>query len=220
MAEKTFVAQPSLSLFRANKSKNGHASRFQLSRKPDGKVQLFLEIAKQVGELDANGNANYAWANGKNSAKGSSVTIKLGNADVGEMLAVLRGNKKAAGPEGGKFSGLFHKNANGSSTLKFNLMESDGKASGYSMAATSKKEASELVNCSHSVSFGEAETLRVFLERCLVEMNRWFLTDDMVSSAPVRKEQPVKKEPEPTASEDYTDPYDTVSDGEGESIPF
>lgn len=221
MATKTFVQKPSLSLFRANKSLNGHASRFELSKNRDGKVNLFLEVAKQVGELDANGNANYAWSNSKNADKGTSVTIKLGNADIGELLSVLRGFKRAAGPEGGKFSGLFHKNSTGSSTLTFAVMESDGKPTGYSLGATSKKEAGDLVKCNHTVSFGEAETLRVFLERSLIEMNRWFLCDE-ISTPPVKVEEKKRvatnKAPDTTSEDNYSDPYDTVSDGE--DVPF
>lgn len=219
MAEKSFVQFPSLSIFRANKSKNGHASRFQLSRKfVDGKlkVTLFLETAKQVGELDANGNANYAWGNSPNKDKGQSVTIKLGNADVGELLAVLRGVKKMTGSDSGNFKGtLFHKNTNGSSTVGLGLMEQDGKVTGYSLSVT-KKTDKDNIRCSHSVSFGEAELLRVFLERSLVEMNQWFLPDILPFESKAKPEkQQQAQEPQ---HDEYQDPYDTVTSDQ--DLPF
>ncbi len=216
MATKTFTPQPTLSIFRATKTKNGYASRFQLSRKADGKTSLFLEVAEQIDQDDANGNANYAWRGGKNSEKGVSVTLKLGNADIGELLAVLRGVKNIAGTETGKYQGIFHSNATGNSTLNFKVYEKDGKVTSYLLDATNKKN-DKVTKCNHTVSFGEAELLRVFLERSLVEMNKWYLEEVTV---PVSKEKtqaaPVATSADSNEAE-FSDPYDTLP---GEDIPF
>lgn len=169
-----------LSIFRANKSKNGAASRFQLSKKPDGKVQCFLEMAKQVGELDANGNANFSWRGGKNATQNGSVTVKLGLADIGDMLAVISGRKNQVGQEGK--NGLFHSNDKGSTTLDFKIYVKDGEPQCFALNSTSKVGTGEPTKVNHLMSWGEGEALRVFLQSALIHMNNWDLSQAFVKN--------------------------------------
>lgn len=182
---------PSFNMYRANKNGNGAASRLQLSKKTNARgydeVLLFLEVAKQNGAND-NGDAMFAWQGGKNSMDGGSVTIKLGTVDVGEILTVISGRKPCVGDPNGKFKGLFHQNAKGNSSLDFRVYAKDGQDVCYALSASKKVGDSEAVKVNHLVSFGEAETLRVFLNTALVQMNGWELDNQRISSPP--KEDP------------------------------
>lgn len=172
MAEQTkeFVNLPSFSVHRANKDKNGAASRFQLAKR-DNKYMLFLDVAKQNGELDQNGNATFAWRRWDKDNKqweneDKAVVVKLGQADIGEMLAVISGRKDAVAS--GK--GLYHENEKGNSSIDFKTYGKANEApTTFLLTVTSKKQdAKEALRISHSLSFGEAEVLRVFLQQALL----------------------------------------------------
>ena len=115
---------------------------------------------------DEKGQAAFAWRE-KDDKK--SVTLKLGETDIGELLAVLNNEKPEAGQTGGKFPGIYHQNQNGSTTFSFKKAE--GK--GYYIRLAKKPNGGELTEVKHTLSFGEAQILKVLLERAVIERYQW-----------------------------------------------
>src|SRR5688572_11312265 len=100
-------------VYRAKNGGGGTASQWQLSRKEkkganDDKVyyyEAFLTVAKQTAD-DKNGNATFAWQGDKNE----KAIVKLGEADLGELISVLERRKNSVGMKGS----LFHQSPDGS----------------------------------------------------------------------------------------------------------
>ncbi len=164
MAIKTTRKQD-FRIYKPNKTGNGAASAFQVRVDLDEetqrrKIMLFLMMAPQTGK-DDNGNSAFGW---KDNEK--TVTVKLGMPDIGDMLAVLNGRKTEVGT--GK--GLFHKNANGSTSLSFALTPG-----GYSLR-TNKKIGDKVGEAvSHSLTHSEGEVLKVLLEEVVKITYNWIL---------------------------------------------
>jgi hypothetical protein len=112
-------------------------------------VCLFLVMARQIPS--DNENAAFAWSDENNVVK-----LKLGDPDVGELLAVLRGLKSEVGT--GK--GLYHQNSKGNSSLNFSYNQ---EKNSFFLAGSSKR-GDNLVKISHMVTVGEAMILQVLLE--------------------------------------------------------
>ena len=174
---KVYENQPSFAVYRANKDKNGAACRFTLAPAKENRgPSLFLDMAKQTGE-DENQNASFGWRRWNKESRAwdntdKCVSVKLGTADIGELLAVISGRKDAAGSNG---KSIFHTNDKGTSTIDFKLYGKQNEPPTTFMLSTSAKlnEGKEAVRISHSLSFAEGEALRVFLERALVAVNNW-----------------------------------------------
>lgn len=166
--------------YKPNLKGTGAASKLQLRLKPkevttrEGrtvtvkKVMLFWESAPQSGK-DREGNATFAWED-----EGKKVAMKLGDADIAELLAVLSGKKDFAGPapkEGSKFPpGMFHKSTRGNSTLSFSRNENGD----YKVRLSAKKDGnSNLIAVSHSLTIGEGEILETMLRAFLVKRFGW-----------------------------------------------
>lgn len=161
---------PRFSMYRAQRDGKGAASQWQINDKG-----LFIDIANQTGTTPE-GNGVFGWR-GKDGE--SSITMKLGLPDIGELLAVLNGIKDGCGQEkmeGGKVSygNLFHKNANGSTTLAFAPWIKDGRLNGYNLRVTSKVGSGSATSISHSVSVSDAQCLRVLLERSVCMLSNWY----------------------------------------------
>jgi hypothetical protein len=163
-----------LRVYKPNRAGNGAALKIQYrNKKKQGKEfvepMLFLEIAKQLG-VDSNDNAKFDWAGNAETHTGFSVTMKLGCVDVGEILCVLLGQKTQVGPppKGSQraSSGLFHKNKNGSTVLKFASLTDN---TGYAMQLSTSKEHSFRL----MLTQGEGIQLRVMLEEFLRKFYDW-----------------------------------------------
>ena len=128
-------------------------------------VQLFWVASPQTG-TDSNGNAAFAWSV---SGDTESITLKMGEADVGEVLAVLNNEKEEAGQTGGKFSGIYHQTVKGSTTFSFK--KADGK--GYYIRLARKPKGGVLTEVKHTLSLGEAQILKVLLERAVQQKYQW-----------------------------------------------
>ncbi len=163
---------PSLNIYRGNKTKTGHASRFSLSRNPEGKVYLWLEMAKQVGE-NANGRAIFSWRGSKQAVDDGSVTVRLDDVDIGEFLTVITGRKDHAGSDTEKTKGLFHQTPTSKTQIEFRLYEKDNVPVSYSLSVNTQKDGKTWNRYNHLVSFGEGELLREFLLMSLREVNDW-----------------------------------------------
>jgi hypothetical protein len=129
-------------------------------------IQMFVTGTNQGG-TGKEENAVFDWKTTKNPT-GKQVLMKLGDADVGEILAVLGRHKdKLGGPAG---SGLFHKNPKNpkaSSTLQIEFAPSrDTKQydPNFKLRLSFKDEKSLVIVQNHIISLGEAEILRNLLE--------------------------------------------------------
>lgn len=156
--------------YKPKKEGNGAASRLELKVvskevvKADKKynlrqVQVFWVSALESGK-DANGNAKFGWEDGS-----KSVTLKLGEADIGELLAVLTGAKPNAGGD----KGLFHQNPKGNTTFSFTF---NAQYKNYSIRIA-KKIGTVLTAVSHTITVGEAQILRILLEQAVKQTYQW-----------------------------------------------
>lgn len=161
-------------VYKPKKENNGAASRVEVKvvteeREKDGKrftdrdVQLFWVASPQVG-VDSAGNASFSWKE-ENDTK--SVTLKLGENDIGEILAVLNRKKKQAGSE----KGIFHKNQNGNTIFTFEYSEYNGNVS-YKIRLA-KQVKGVVTAVTHSITIGEGEILKVLLESAVRLMYQW-----------------------------------------------
>lgn len=125
----------------------------------DREVMLFWVSTPQIG-IDEKQNATFAWQDNE-----KTVTLKLGEADIGELLAVLSKQKTNIGSD----KGVFHKNDKGNSGFSFSYNE---QYKNYSIRA-SKKIGEKLSVVQHSITIGEACVLRVLLEEAVRLMYQW-----------------------------------------------
>lgn len=143
----------------------GKASSVQMKIKQGRypETQLFWVATQQTGEKD--GNASFGW-----SDKKLTVTMKLGDPDIGDILCVLNGIKGGLGKEG---KGLYHQNANGNTTMTLGRMEGE---KGFSVRVAAKGKDGVLVAVQHSISLPEAEILRTLLQAYVVTSYGWSAT--------------------------------------------
>lgn len=146
-------------LYKARVDGNGAASQWNLG---SDKECVFLEMANQKGK-DDNGNARFDWDN--------KIRFKLGDVDIGEILAVLVGVQSAVGPfdqSSGKHKGLFHSNQNGNAILYFGK-DDNGRFRIY--LSVKRGEVKTVVQ--HTLSKGEACFLSTLLRRAIEVIYRW-----------------------------------------------
>jgi len=145
-------------LYKARNDNSGAVSQWNIAGERDC---VFLEMAKQKGKNE-NGNATFGWDD--------KIRFKLGDADIGELLAVLVGIQKGAGPlnDKGEHKGLFHSNPKGNAVLYF------GKdKAGVLRVHLSVKKGDEKVAIGHAITKGESCVLNTLLRQALVVMYRW-----------------------------------------------
>lgn len=150
-------------MYKARNEGNGSASQWNLSSDKDC---VFLEMANQKGKNDK-GNAIFDWEN--------KIRFKLGDSDIGEILAVLVGLQDGVGPvdtsdgkNKGKHKGLFHSNQHGNAILYFGKVDNE-----RFRIYLSVKRGEEKTVVQHSISKGEACVLNTLL-RCAIEiMYKW-----------------------------------------------
>lgn len=147
--------------YRTNKTNSGIAAAFQLSYKGDLKYnpyQMFLVMAKQTG-VDDNGNASYDW-------KETAITVKLGDNDLGELIAVLEGRQDAAGYKGS----LYHETpGGGNKVINFQRMDN-----GYGLKISAQDaDKNKLGPYSIVISNGEAATLTTLLKTAVTRIYDW-----------------------------------------------
>ena len=149
----------SFMLYKAKVNGDGTASQWSLGSKKDC---VFLEMANQQGKNN-DGNASFDWEN--------KIRFKLGESDIGELLAVLVGCQRGAGPfdpskKGHK--GLFHKNSSGNAILYFGHDDQDRLRIHLSVKKDEQKTA-----IGHVISKGESMILSTLLRRALEVMYKW-----------------------------------------------
>jgi hypothetical protein len=148
-------------IYRPNKNKNGSASAWQLSYKPQSKYNnwmVFLVVAPQVG-VDDNNNAKFDW-------KESAITIKIGENDIAEIMAVLEGRQDQCGYKGS----LFHQSPDGSNK-SLQLSRGDN---GYFLKVSSQDKDKRVTGpYSHSLSNGEASMLLILLKKSIEKIYNW-----------------------------------------------
>lgn len=150
-------------IYRPNKNGNGFASAWQLSYKEQNKYdkyQMFLVVAPQVG-LDDNENAKFDW-------KDKSITVKLGENDIGEILAVLDRRKESVGFKGT----LFHQSPNGGN--KVIELKNAEKGDGYYFKVSQQTVDKEKIGpYSHIISGADAAILSQLLKYAIGLIYGW-----------------------------------------------
>ncbi len=147
-------------LYKPKNDGNGAASQFALS---SNKNSVFLEMARQKKDKDNKGNFQFDWDN--------KIRFKLGETDIGEILAVLMGLQKGVGPfdtAKDKHKGLFHSNPNGNAILYFWKDEHER----FRIYLSVKRDNNQSV-VKHSISKGEACILGTLLRRAIEIMYLW-----------------------------------------------
>jgi hypothetical protein len=152
----------SFRIYRANKTNNGVASEFQLSYKekePYNKWMTFLKICSQTG-VDANENASFDWDGG--------LTVKLGENDLGELLAVLEGRKDSLGFKGS----LFHETpGGGNKSIKLNRLDN---GSGYGLSVSGQDATKKVFGPYNQVlGHNDAAILSKLLGQAIIKIYDW-----------------------------------------------
>jgi len=148
-------------LYKAKSDGNGAASQWNLG---SDKTCLFLEMTNQKGK-DDQGNARFDWEN--------KIRFKLGETDIGEILAVLVGLQEGVGPfdtSKNKNRGLYHQNPNGNAILYF---WKDGHNRFHIYLSVKKENEKTVVVVKHAISRGEACVLSTLLRRAIEVIYRW-----------------------------------------------
>lgn len=149
-----------LMFYKARNDGTGSASQWALGSERDC---IFLEMSQQKAGKDENRNARFAWEN--------KIRFKLGEADIGEILAVLAGIQDGVGPfdkTKKKHKGLFHSNEMGNAILYFGK-DNQGRLRIY----LSVKKNNEKTVVQHTITKGEACILATLLRRAVEVMYRW-----------------------------------------------
>ncbi len=147
-------------LYKARNSGDGAVSQWNIGSEKDC---IFLEMANQKTGKDENGNARFDWDN--------KIRFKLGEADIGEILAVLAGVQNGVGPfdpTNQKHKGLFHSNKSGNAILRFGKDQNDR----FGIYLSVKKDGEQSA-INHYISKGEACVLGTLLRRAIEVMYRW-----------------------------------------------
>lgn len=144
-------------VYRANKTNSGVASSWQLSYKDKekfDKYMMFLQMAKQSPDVDKNNNAQFLWKEG--------VTVKLGENDIGQILAVLERRQELAK--------LFHESPDGGNKV-INLTAVEN---GYTLYVSAKaKDAKDSIRFNQTLSFGEASILCTLIKTAIQKIYGW-----------------------------------------------
>lgn len=152
-------------IYRPNRNGDGSALAFQLSYKEkeyNGKKypnwMVFMVAAKQTG-TDNNGNSSFAWK--------EAINVKLGENDLGEIMAVLEKRKASVGTKGS----LFHETPGGGN--KVIGFEKNTERGGYNLSVSSKGKDGNVQKSRISISDSEASILLTLLKRAIERMYQW-----------------------------------------------
>lgn len=150
-------------VYRPNSNNNGSATEWQLSYKENekyDKFHMFLVGANQTG-TDDNGNAQFNW-------KETKLNVKLGEADIGEFLAVLSRRKDSIYTKGT----MFHNTpGGGNKVVGFSRNVERG---GYSLSISAQdKDKQSTGKIMQIVSDADAEILLVLLRLAVERIYGW-----------------------------------------------
>lgn len=148
-------------LYRPNKKNNGTAFAAQLSFKKENKFNpwmLFFVMAPQTG-FDDNNNASFDWND-------KSITVKMGDNDIGEFISVLEGRKLEVGTKGS----LFHETPGGGNKI---ISFKRNEAKDYALNISYKTKDGELIKYYQTISKGEASVLLTLLRSAITKIYGW-----------------------------------------------
>jgi len=150
-------------MFKPKKDNSGAASQWEFNPK---KGAIFVEFANQ--EKTQDGQKSFDWAN--------KITMKLGVADIGEILATIAGKQDGIGQldRDGKHKGLFHQTDKGNTILQ---LAKGGKANMFYLRISSQPKGQQVVAITHSMTVGESMILETLLKSAIPTIHRWHLTD-------------------------------------------
>jgi hypothetical protein len=160
-------------IYKPTRDGNGAATQIEMRyaidryKKTREHLMVFLASARQIPGAER----RFDWEN--------PVTMRLGPAELGEIIAVIEGMKSEAGHDGQ----IYHQNEKGSKTLSFMHLD-DRKA--FGLKITSKDTAGNLVQIKHLVSYAEAIVVRELFKAAIPKM---FGIDAFVDVESHRNEQ-------------------------------
>lgn len=144
-------------IYKPNKNMNGSVAQFKLGNNRDC---MFLEMAKQVRPMDD--PKPYDWEN-------TRITIKLGEVDIGKLLALFNGALPPNQDPNKEDLALFHENAKGHKVIKIKRQDR-----GYYMKVSVKEDGKQ-DQIAIPISWDEAELVRIALTRGYELMLGWQL---------------------------------------------
>ncbi len=150
MARRDFVG-----IYKANPRNTGSVLQVKLASKKDC---MFFELAKQVRPMTD--PKPYDWENGR-------ITVKLGEGDIGKLLALFNGTLPLNSDPNKPDLDLFHKNQKGNKTIKIKKQER-----GYYLKVTKQEEGS-VDAVAVPISWDEAELIKISLYRGYEIMLGW-----------------------------------------------
>lgn len=134
-------------IYKANRNNNGSVLQVKLANKRDC---MFFELAKQVRPMDD--SKPYDWEN-------TRITVKLGEGDIGKLLALFGGTWPLAPDPKKEDLMLFHKNAKGNKVIKIKKQQR-----GYYLKV-SVKEGERQDAIAVPIAWDEAELIKIALKR-------------------------------------------------------
>jgi hypothetical protein len=144
-------------IYKPTRDGNGAATQIEMRyaaeryKKTREHIMVFLASARQIPGAER----RFDWEN--------PVTMRLGPAELGEIVAVVEGMKSEAGHEGQ----IYHQNEKGNKTLSFMHLD-DRKA--FGLKITSKDTAGNIVQIKHLVSYAEAVVIRELFKAAIPKM--------------------------------------------------
>lgn len=148
-------------IYRPNNNGSGCASAWELSidkRNEFPKYCVFLVIAPQEG-FDEQDNAKFSW-------KEKGINVKLDEADIGEIMAVLSGIKESVGTKGN----LYHQTGSGNKIINFSYKDGGG----FNLQVSAQdKDKNSLGKYYQVISDGEAAILLTLLKKAVETMYGW-----------------------------------------------
>lgn len=136
-----------IGIYKANKNNTGAVAQFKMGSQRDC---MFMELAKQVRPM--RDDKPYDWENTK-------ITVKLGDADIGKLLALFNGNLPLESDPKKEDLMLYHQNVKGNKIIKLKK-----QSRGYYMKV-SIKEGDRSDSISLPISWDEAELIKIGLTR-------------------------------------------------------
>jgi hypothetical protein len=133
-------------IYKANNNNTGAVVQFKMGSESDC---MFMELAKQCRPMKD--PKPYDWENTK-------VTVKLGDTDIGKLLALFNGFLVEEDPKKEDLM-LYHQNSKGNKIIKFKK-----QAKGYYMKV-SIKEGDRNDSISLPISWDEAELIKIALTK-------------------------------------------------------
>ena len=187
-----------MDFYKANKAITGCGAKFNYDSKRDGKNCVWLNLVKQKG-WDQNGNRG----NGVGKFFGGEQTsVKFSLGEIGILVRCI--NKvKPLTDYTYKNSPLYHKSKDRVNVINFGPYIKDGSYLGMTFSVTRQENGeSEKHKFTMSLTPGEAEVLRIWLENAVCHIAEGIKSSDIKKAMDAKKNKDSSDDHEPSDSSD------------------